>query len=206
MANIEVEHRGLLSAKKFNELKKFFNANGKFIGTKKRFSMINNTSDKTVREVKDDPIDLKLRITNKKPELAIKYGKWSGKDARKEFNFFLEEDKYDDMLEFLQIMGFNKFVIMVNTKYDYGYRGIEFSLVEVPEWGYYFEAEISTKQGMEKEAEKKIDREIAALGLKVLNEEEFYDLLDDLNNRDGFRIDLRKISFKNIQNKFSDYF
>ena len=206
MAKIEVEQRGLISRDRFFELKDFFTQNGSMIDTKKRFSMIVNNVATTVREAKDELIDIKLRITNKKPELAVKYGKWSGKDSRQEFNFFLEEDQFDDMLAFLKIIGYEKYVLMANTKYDYLYNDIEFSLVEVPNWGYYFEAEISTEPDNIDSAMKKIDKELNDLKLKTLNEEDFYDLLDELNGRDGYKIDLKKTSFSKLKEKFSDYF
>lgn len=206
MAKIEVEQRGLIDKDRFLELKEFFAQNGSLIDTKKRFSMIVNSVTTTVREAKDELIDIKLRITNKKPELAVKYGKWSGMDCRQEFNFFLEENKFDDMLAFLKIMGYKKYALMANTKHDYLYHGVEFSLVEVPDWGYYFEAEISTEPENTSSAMKKIDKELNGLKLKILNEEDFYDLLDELNGRDGFKIDLEKTSFSKLKEKFSDYF
>ena len=206
MSKIEVEHRGLITKEEFNRFKHFFRKNGKYLGEKKRFSLIHNTSEKSVREIKDNPVDIKLRLTNKKPELAVKYGKWSGKDARREFNFSLEPNMFDDMLELLKILGYHKFVLMANTKYDYFYHGIEFSLVKVPDWGFYFEAEILTKESFKEQADRKLDHEIVELGLKVLDEDEFYDLLDELNNRRGFRIDLYKVSLKEIKKRFSDYF
>lgn len=206
MAKVEVEHRGRLTTEKYNELLKFFEKNGRSSGIKKRFSIIYATSKKTVREDKDNPIDLKLRITNGQPEIALKYGKWSGNDARKEFGFHIDPDQYDDFLEFLNILGYNKAVIMANTKQDYIYHGVEFSLVEVPGWGHYFEAEILIDDDKIDDANKKIDAEIKLLGLKVLSEEDFYDLLDELNNRPGCRVDLDKKSIDKLKKKYKDYF
>lgn len=206
MAKIEVEHRGLLNEFKFKELMKHFLKRGKFLGKKKRFSVIYTSSEKSVREVKGDPIDLKLRIANGEGELALKYGKWSGKDARKEFNFDLRADQFEEMIEVLKILGYTKIVLMANTKMDYLYKGIEFSLVEVPDWGYYFEAEIIATEKTKDIAIAKIDKETEKLGLKILEEEPFYDLLDELNNRKGYRFDLTKTEFSVIKKQFLDYF
>lgn len=206
MTKYEVEHRGLLTAEKYDELIRFFDKNAKNCGTKKRFSIIYSTSKKSVREIKDDPIDLKLRVTNGKSEIALKYGKWSGKDARREFGFEIDTDQYDDFIEFLKILGYHKAVLMDNIKHDYIYRGIEFSLVEVPHWGYYFEAEIMSNEKEIDKANKKLDSEIAALGLVVLGEQEFYDLLDEFNNRPGYRIDLKKVTPDELRIRFGKYF
>ncbi len=206
MSKIEVEHRGLISSKEFEKLKSFFTKEGKFLGQKKRFSMILNTSHKTVREVKDDPVDLKIRVTNGQAEVAFKYGKWSGKDARKEFNFDFETEKFADFMEFLKLIGFSKFVLMANTKYDYLYRGVVFSLVEVPNWGHYFEAEILTDENNVVKADQIINSGLKKLGLKILDEEGFYDLLDGFNNREGYRVDLNKTPFSEIKDRFIEYF
>ena len=39
MAKIEVEHRGLLTEKKFTELNKYLKKSGKFLGEKDRFAL-----------------------------------------------------------------------------------------------------------------------------------------------------------------------
>lgn len=204
MAKIEVEHRGRLTSKKYEELLSFFNTEAKYIGEKKRFSIIYATSKKSVREDKDNPIDLKLRITNGQPEIALKYGKWSGNDARKEFGFHIDPDQYDDFVEFLKILGYSRAVLMANAKKDYLYKDIEFSLVEVPDWGYYFEAEVLTDEDKVDEANETISKEINKLGLKVLDEEDFYDLLDELNNRPGCR--LNEINANELRSKYGSYF
>ena len=41
-----------------------------------------------------------------------------------------------------------------------GVEGVEFSLVEVPGWGYYFEAEILTDEAEIEKAHKKIEETV----------------------------------------------
>jgi len=209
MPKIEVEHRGILNEKKFKELNRFFRKKGKFLGKKDRFSIIYFVSKKKVKkveELKNVPIDLRLRITNKKTELCLKYGKWSGKDARKEFLFSVNSSRFDEMVEFLKILGFYRGVLNATKTYVYKYRGIEFALVEVPNWGYYFEAEMMVNKNDIKKANEKIVKECEKLGLKVLDDKEFCKLLDDLNNRKGYRFDFKKQKFSDIKKRFIDYF
>ena len=205
MAKVEVEHRGRLSQERFLELKEYFSKNAKFIGRKKRFSIIYVTSEDFVREVKDDPVDLKLRITNGKPEVALKYGKWSGKDARREFEFKIEKEQFIDFAEFLKILGYKKAVLMANTKYDYLYKGTTLSLVEVPDWGHYFEAEILVDENKIVSADQKVEKILSHLKLKVLNEEEFFELLDEFNNRPGYKVDLEKVKISELLKKYKDF-
>jgi predicted adenylyl cyclase CyaB len=208
MAKIEVEHRGLLTEKKFAELDKFLKKNGKFIGEKDRFSLIyfDHGEKPNFNLQKDNPIDLRLRITNKKSELVLKHGKWSGKDARKEFFFPIESKKFEEMAELLQILGFYYGGLQATKTRVYKYKGIEFALVKVPGWGYYFEAEILTDQNRADIADKKVEAICKELGLEVLNDEDFYNLCTELNNRTGFTFNLKEEKFSDIKKRFKNYF
>lgn len=208
MAKIEVEHRGILTEEKFNELNKFFKKNGKFVGKKDRFSLIyfSHGKDADFKLQKDNPIDLRLRITNKKSELVLKHGAWSGKDARKEFSFPVDSKKFEDMTELLQVLGLYYGGLQATKTMVYLYKGVEFALVKVPGWGYYFEAEISANPGLVDKANKKIDLVCCELGLEAFDGKGFYDLCNELNERPGFIFDLKKENFSDIKKRFVDYF
>lgn len=209
LPKIEVEHRGILTGKKFKELNRFLEKNGKFLGKKDRFSIIYFVSKKEIKkitEMKSVPIDLKLRITNKKTELVLKYGKWGGKDARKEFCFPVNSDKFNEMVEFLKILGFYHGVLNATRTYFYKYKGVEFSLVRVPNWGYYFEAEMMVNKGDVKKTNEKIVAECKKLGLEIFNDNALCKLLDDLNNRKGYRFNFKKQNFSDIKKRFINYF
>ena len=100
---IEVEYMGKISKEKFDELKIKFNQEGKFKKLKKRltFMYFRDYIPKDLEEIKNEEVDLRVRITNKEPELIIKKGLFTGSHARKEISigFKLEEiSKYIDML------------------------------------------------------------------------------------------------------------
>ncbi|MBI3337102.1 MAG: hypothetical protein HY005_00560 [Candidatus Staskawiczbacteria bacterium] len=206
MAKIEVEHRGSLTKEQFIALNKFFNKNGKFLEEKNRFSIIYSSRGKETFKLGRSKIDLKLRITNKKTELVLKYGKWSGNDARKEFSFPIDSKKFEEMIEFLFILGFYYGVLQVTKSYLYKYKGIEIVLVEVPKFGYYFEAEIVTDLDSIKSADKKIMLICKELNLNVFNDKGLRKLLEDLNNRPGFRFNFKKQRLSDIKKRFLDYF
>jgi len=207
MKQIEVEHRGKISEKKFKELKSFFDKNAKFLGGKDRFSVIYfRSKSKNSEERKNELIDLKLRITNGKTELVMKHGKCSGSDSRKEFIFEIDSSKFDQMIEFLKILGFRHGVLQATTTFAFLYDGIEFALVKVPDWGYYFEAEIVTDNKSVDVADVKIHKHCSELGLKVLDEDAFWKLLDSLNSREGFTFDLDQQDFQQIKKRFQHYF
>lgn len=206
MVKVEVEHRGLLTEKKFSELNKFLKKNGKFLGEKDRFSVIYSSRGKETFKLGRSKIDLKLRITNKKTELVLKYGRWSGKDARKEFLFPIDSSKFEEMTEFLKILGYYYGVLQATKTYFYLYKGIEFSVVKVPNWGYYFEAEILTDSDSVKKANKKIMSVCKKFDLSVLNDKDFRKLLENLNERPGFRFNFKNQNFSEIKKRFINYF
>ena len=204
--NIEVEHRGLLTKEKFNTLRKFLEKEGKFIKEKDRFSVIYSPRGKETLRIHRSPIDLRLRITNKKSELVLKYGKWSGSDARKEFSFPIDSAKFGEMTEFIKILGFYYGVLQATKTYVYMYKDIEFAIVQVPGFGYYFEAEILTEKKSIQSANQKIMLILKELGLNVLNDKDFYKLLEDLSDRPGFLFNFKKENFSEIKKRFVDYF
>ncbi len=207
MTKIEVEHRGAMKEGKFHELKAFFDKEGEFLGINERFSVIySQRKDDQIKEVFEDPKDLKVRITNGKGELVLKYGKWSGNDARKEFLFPIEKEKFDEMIEFLKILGFYHGVLQATKTYLYRYKEIDFSLVEVPGWGYYFEAEVVTVSSDIEKVNERITKECEDLGIEVLDHKGFCKLLESLNARPGHRFNFKKEEFSEIKKRFSEYF
>lgn len=206
MAKIEVEYRGVLTKEKFKELESYLKKNGEFVKEKDRFSVIYFPRGKEKLKVSKSPLDLRVRITNKKAELVMKYGRSSGNDARKEFSFPIDPDSFDEMTEFLKILGYYYGVLQATKTYVYMYDNIEFALVDVPGWGYYFEAEILTDEKAVSDANKKITIVCKEFGLKILNDKDFYQLLEELSNRPGFRFNFKKENFLDIKKRFMDYF
>ncbi len=207
MSQVEVEHRGLLTKEKFRVFKSFLKKEGKFLSLDKRFSIIYSQAknDKSKKLCKS-PIDLKVRVTNRKGGLVLKHGKWSGNDARKEFLFPIELKKVDEMVEFLKILGYYHGVLQATHTHRYLYKGIEIALVDVPGWGYYFEAEIITDQKSIKKANDKIRKECEKLNIEILNHKDFCKLLNSLNNRPGHRFNFKKKDFQKIKKNFTSYF
>lgn len=206
MAKIEVEYRGILTKDKFKKLSGFLKEKGEFIKEKDRFSVIYFPRGKERLKVSKSPIDLRVRITNKKAEIILKYGRNSGNDARKEFSFPIDSDQFEDATEFLKIMGFYYGVLQATKTFVYMYKNIEFALVDVPGWGHYFEAEILTESNDIENANEKIESVCREFGLEILNDKDFYKLLEDLSNRPGFRFNFKKEKFSDLKKRFINYF
>lgn len=208
--DIEVETRGPLTKKGFDKLNNFMKKNGKFINEKKRLTIL-YFRDKIVKsclEVKNDPVDLRIRITNKKAEIIMKYGVWGGSDNRKEFPFEIKLNDFEKAIEFLKHLGWHLCTIQTTNSKVYVYKGIEFAIVEVTHMKFrYYEAEIMVhKKSKVQAAEKKINELCEKLGLKAYEEKEFEKQLDKLNNAKEFQFDFKKNSPFIIRKKFKEFF
>lgn len=204
--NVEVEHRGTLNKAKFDNLRKFFEKEGKFIKEKDRFSVIYFPRGKEKLKVPKSSLDLRVRVTNKKAEIVLKYGKSSGADARKELSFPIDPSQFEEATEFLFILGFYYGALQATKTYVYMYKDIEFAIVHAPAFGYYFEAEILTDKQSIKGADEKILSVLKELDLNALNNKEFYGWLEELGSNSKFRFNFKKEKFSDIKKRFMDYF
>lgn len=206
MAQIEVEVRGEI--KDFDKALEFFKKKAKFIEEKDRLTLAYFKGDlaKDVREVKDEKIDLRLRITNKKAEIMLKYGEWGAKDKRKEIPVPIALCDFDEAVELLKHLGWTKCLIATAKTLVFDYKGIEFALVTQSGKHSYFEAEKITKN--EKDAEKmheEIEVACKEFNLKTHTQEEFYDRLNRMN-KDILFADFSKDDWKKIKPKFKEFF
>ncbi|HPO05813.1 MAG TPA: hypothetical protein PLQ36_01750, partial [Candidatus Gracilibacteria bacterium] len=127
--------------------------------------------------------DIRIRITNGIPEIILKLGKWGGQDQREEISILGEKNNYHSMIKLFGEIGYKKGVLCKRISKVYQYNDIEFSIIEVPNHSYFFEAEISSNEAISKE---KLDNLILAvcsqLNLTIFNDDDYYQYIDKLNN------------------------
>ena len=206
MKNIEVEVRGKIQD--FDKTLEEFKQKAKFIEEKDRFSLIYFRADSPLdmETVKTEKVDLKLRITNKKPEIVLKYGFVRSTESRKEILIPISLDKFEEAVELFKFLDWYKGAIMATKTFVFNYKGIEIALVK-NHIQNYFEAEklISNKKDAEKELEN-IKKICSEEGLIVFTDDEFFDMMDKMNNAEGGIFDFREQNFKEIKEKFKEFF
>jgi len=182
MANFEVEIRGLLTKKKYEELANLFSKEAKFLYDKDRV-LVCYPDPETGSLVEECNTDIRIRTTNGIPEIIIKQGEWgSTNESRRELSLVGKKGEFDKMVMMLSALGHKKGVLAVRKGQVFEFKGIEFSLVEVPNHSYYFEAEVMVEDLEEQEkATKRINKICGELGLKTLSQQEFYDYINILN-------------------------
>jgi adenylate cyclase class IV len=204
----EVEIRGRL--KNFEDTLKKFKSKAKFIEEKDRFSLVyfRNTfqHEGDVREVKDDPVDLRVRVTNKKAEIIMKYGKWGGSDKRKEISIPISLDKFEDSVDLLKCLDWYKGVVIATKTFVFDYKGIEFALVKNKDYNY-FEAEKLAKSNQDLDKISQQIKEVCReFNLEPFDEEDFMDQINKINNSKENQFDFSKQDFRTIKSKFGEFF
>lgn len=207
--DIEVEIRGPLEKDSFNKLKEFFDKNAKFIIKEERLSLLyfRDCIPKDVEEIKDDKVGLRLRTTNKNAEIILKYGKWAGSDTRKEISIPIKISKFDEAIEFFNILGWYICVVYDTKTYVYNYKNIEFSLVDISNFGYSYEAELIASD--KKDIEKLRSRILVAckeLELREYRKGEFEKQCNAINNTKSLQFDFNKDSIRDFMKKFKKFF
>lgn len=206
--NIEIEERGPLREKEFNDLLNFMEDNAKFIEKQKRLTLMyfkDNKIPECVTEIEDEKTDLRLRITNKDGELVLKHGNWSGSDIRKEFSVNIGNKDFEDTIHILNILGWHVAATKITETYLYKYKGIEFSIVEIKNYGYQYEAEILASEKPD-EKRKEIKEVLEKLELPTFTEEEFIEQCNSINHIKGHQFDFRNDNPEDVRYKFSDFF
>jgi len=207
--DIEVEIRGPLTKEGFLKLKEVLDRKGKFIREKERLSLLyfRDKIPEDVNEIKDDPIDLRVRITNKKAELMLKSGYWGGSDTRKEISIPFELSNFESIIQFLKILNWHICVVYSTRAYIYEYQGIEFSLVDVRNFGYNYEAEILAASEQDvPSAKKKILQICRMLKLSGYKPGEFENQCNKMNHVKEQQFDFNKDDPLLIRRKFKDSF
>lgn len=205
---IEVELMGNLTKEKFLELRSLFGKEGVFKKDKRRLSLMyfRDRIPKDLIEIKDELVDLRLRITNSTPEIIIKYGLFTGSHAREEISINFDIKDFEKYINLLKYLGWHLAVIYSTKTYVYDYKGIEFSLVEIKDYGYNFEAEIITEIEKSEDAKRKLTAFCEEIGLKPFNESELDKQCNGINNKRELQFDFNKQSSNKIREQFKEFF
>lgn len=179
--NIEVELRGPLNKFEVIKLEKKLKARGKHKGLKYRV-LIDYSAFLPKQGIANRTKDIRLRATNGVPEIIVKVGKWGADENRKEISVLSQPGGFDKLVQIFAIIGLSKGVLCVRKSRVYEYKGIEFSIVEVPGHSYYFEAEklIGNKE-KSKTARRYIEDICQELDLRLFDKKSFFQYIRKLN-------------------------
>jgi len=162
---IEIEFRGPLEKNEFLKLLSFFKKEAEFVKRMKRKTFVFDSKDKT--------IDLKIRTTDRVPEIVLKKG-FAAARRREEIIIPLKTDSMKEAVRIFSLLGHNKGIIAIRDNYIFNYKNIEFALARCPNGYCFYEAELINNKGV-KNPEKHIKDVLKSLDLRVWSEKEVYD-------------------------------
>lgn len=179
--NIEVELRGPLSKDKFTEIEAFLKKYGRFKQANNRV-LIDYSVFSEKEGISGRLRDIRLRVTNRIPEIIIKIGRYGGNNTRKELSVLTKSGEFDKLVQIFAVLGFKKGIQCIRDIKVYDYKGIEFSLVTVPGHSYYFEAEkLIHKNEDSEDVRRLIKEECKRLKLTFFNDKTYFEYIDKLN-------------------------
>ncbi len=188
---IEVELRGVIERKKIQELLK----NYPFRKTKERIVIMyfREKIPEDVREILNDPVDLRVKISKKQAKLSLKYGTFSDV-GREELEINIPKSEVLKLIKMLAYLGWKHAVVYATEAWETEIDKITFTIVKILRTPFsFFEAEILVKNKKEvKKAEEKLKKFLEKFGLKPFTEEEFYDFCNRINGIEEFKFDFMK--------------
>ncbi|MFB6212336.1 MAG: hypothetical protein ABEI53_00750 [Candidatus Magasanikbacteria bacterium] len=183
---IEVEIRGKLNKKSFEELKNYFQKEGEHIESHNREMILLRGYPGYSENPNEREVDIRLRNTDGDCEIMVKRSSSNDNQTRKETSLPLEGNNLENAKEIAKAFGADSGLWMSRKKDIFMYEGIEFSLVQAPKDYYFYEAEYEVENEREaREAEKKLKQKAEELDLKVMTPEQtkefFYELDEEVN-------------------------
>lgn len=201
--NFEVELRGPITKQRIAALTRLFKKEGKFKSRKDRILIHYFEDHGDQKALQNLTKDFRVRTTNGVPELILKLGAWGGSEQRQELCVTLHEGQFDTLVSILGHMGFDKGIFADRHGVIYEYKGVEFSLVEVPNHSYYFEAEkMISKKSAVASAKSEILEVCAELGLTIFSDKEFHAYIALMNRETNPKFDFKKYKFGYFKKKF----
>jgi predicted adenylyl cyclase CyaB len=179
---IEVEIRGRLPDAQFESFRTLMQEKGELLETQDREMILLRGYPGYSKDPNARDTDIRLRATNGVCEVMVKHKTSDNNVARSEISLPLACTDLTVPKEVFKALGYSEGLWMHRKKEVYQYKGIEWSIVDVPEGLRYFEAEIEAHEGDDTEAiHKNLLEEAEKLGLSALNPEEMRDFIFELD-------------------------
>lgn len=203
MKNIEVELRGPLNNEEYNSLCEYLESNGDLIGKENRFLLDYSTFKEGVGERK---LDVRVRITNGKPEIVVKKGRFGGA-SREEGSVFLEGSSLKSAVHLMSLLGYTKAVACDRGIIRYNCDGVEVAIQDVryfPKkleenlFARFFEVEIISDESNKVKDENKILAWVKDRKLSLYSEDEWVEFVELMNTKANGVFDYHTNSFSEI--------
>src|SRR5258708_34086203 len=134
----------------------------------------------TTAEMRSKQLDLRARVTNGSPELVVKHGEW-GSGKRIETIVQCERGQFESLVKAIVAIGFLQGIGCRRIIERFTDDEVEFSIIEVPRYTTFYEAELLAPVGEEDVAMDRLLEWARSRCLRVFTKEEFLKFIDDLD-------------------------
>ncbi|EKD27078.1 MAG: hypothetical protein ACD_79C00891G0001 [uncultured bacterium] len=163
---LEIEKRGFLTKKKYYELIKFFNKNGRFLGDDDKDVVYYIFNNKLLKAVHN--------ISKKNAKISLKMNKIGDGSVFPEIEVIFNEKDYPKIKFILdKITNPDKIMKGIQKRKNYIYRDCEFAVKWSKDWGYHFEVEkVVENKKVVAGVLREIESIVSELGINIMSEEE----------------------------------
>ena len=163
---LEIEKRGFLTEKQYNNLLDFLDKNGESLGADDKDVVYYIYPDKLLKAVHN--------ISKGDAKISLKMNKIGAGSVFPETEVFFPEDDFDKIKLIIEkIAKPDKVMSGIQKRKNFMYKGCDFAIKWSKEWDYHFEIEILVKDKDEvDDAEEKLEAIAKELGIKILTENE----------------------------------
>lgn len=202
----EVEKRALITKKTADSLITFLDKNAKKIKKEHRFAFI-YMDNKDLIPNQDDPVDIRVKITNTKPKLSLKYGSWHAGSARQEYEVEFALTDLGQYLKILFFLGKKWGTTNSTTRTLYKYKAMIITIDKHEDFkDYLVEVEITTsKKSAVKTSEEKINEFMSGFELAPLDSPGMIKFVDDLKNRPKWQFDFTQKNIDSYLKVWKEY-
>lgn len=202
----EVERRALVDDSRLPKIIGYLDANGKEVKRHKRFSIC-YVKNQDITADPDNPIDLRVRITNGRAELSLKYGDWHSASAREEYGLPFDIANIETLLKMNFRIGFKWGILAYTERRDFVVNDL---LVSIDDHADYPRTLIEIEKVCDAKndiplAESEIGKLFETLGLKILDSVALRKVYEEVNAREKWRFDFTKEDIGDFVKDWEEY-
>lgn len=173
MAQIEVEHRAMISKEKYDELLEFLKSNAEDLGEDDKTTYFFILPDKLLKVVDN--------ISKKSAKIVLKLTKIGHGSDFEEIEIPIAPKDADQVADIFKILGFTDVHKSFQKRQNFIYKGVELAIKYSKVWRHHVELEImiddmSRKAG----AEEKIKAVAKELGLRLMSQKELKEFTEQV--------------------------
>jgi len=196
---IEVEIRGPINKKKFDELKELFTQAAENVHDEKRV-LIDYSPD----GLEERTLDIRLKQKGNIPEICIKTGTAGNWGEREEIVTKLAPGEFSNAVKVFAAFGYKKGIVCVREMLHCKYGGANFTLVDPGDEDlYFYEADFEVNDPVAaKEAKAKLEQLARTLKLPIWNDKEMFAFIRKLNETVNYQYDFESHGADHFKDKF----